>query len=125
MTIMTRALLISGIGMGLVFVSLLLLWGLMEGMMRLTAKRAAAEEAATAEAACEPEEMPGEITDQAVLRRRAAAAGVAVALAMQPGRAGHLRLPPAETTGAWQSVLRANQLSQRTHLLSRKQRGSV
>lgn len=128
MTIMNSALLITVLGMGLVFVSLLLLWGLMEGMMRLTARSAAAEAAEAAEAAqvpCEPEEAPGEITDAAVLRRRAAAAAVAVALAMKPAHDGHLLRPPAETASAWQSVLRANQLSQRNQMVSRKQRGNV
>jgi Na+-transporting methylmalonyl-CoA/oxaloacetate decarboxylase gamma subunit len=128
MTTMISALQITAIGMGLVFVSLLLLWGLMEGMMRLTARSAAVEAAQAAEAAeepCEPEEAPGEITDAAVLRRRAAAAAVAVALAMKPVQDGHLLRPPAETASVWQSVLRANQLSQRAQVVSQKQRGNL
>ncbi len=127
MSILTDALLITAVGMGLVFIALLLLWGLMELMMRLTRKSAEAEAAEAEEEEAEEEEAPAvEAVDMAVLRRRAAAAAVAVALAAQPKGKGKLMVGPVETTtGAWQAVQRSTQLNRRSLMYSRKQRSSV
>jgi Na+-transporting methylmalonyl-CoA/oxaloacetate decarboxylase gamma subunit len=128
MSPIVSALWITLIGMGLVFTALLLLWGLMEIMMRLTAKAAAAESAGTGEESAEEAEQPisGEIAAAPDLKLKAAAAAVAVALANAPkgGRLlknGH----PTEAVSAWQSVLRATQLNKRSVMYSRKQRGTI
>ncbi len=127
MSILTDALLITAVGMGLVFIALLLLWGLMELMMRLTAKSAAAEaEEAAEEEAVEEEVSTPEATGASALRQRAAAAAVAVALAAQSKGKGKLVVGRVEaTTGAWQTVLRGAQLNRRSGMYSRKQRSSV
>lgn len=128
MTDLINALWITLIGMGLVFIALLLLWGLMELMMRFTAK-SAAQEAAEAEEEEEgeaEEALPEEAPDLTGLRRQAAAAAVAVALALQPTRGDGQHNPqPVETVSPWQSVLRATQLNKRSVMYSRKQRGIV
>lgn len=132
MDLIPSALLITLIGMGLVFIALLLLWGLMELMMRLTAKQAL-KEAAEAngveeEGGEEAAELPA-LAETVPARRQAAAAAVAVALALK-NRAGtraaaRMQDTTAEAPSAWQAVQRAAQLNKRTNMYSRKQRGSV
>jgi len=120
MSIFNSALLITLIGMGLVFLALLLLWGMMELMMRLTARMAAAEsqEGADAEAgeAAQAARPAGE------LAALAAAAAVAVALALRPTG---LILDSTEEdhVSAWQTTMRAARLNQRAGQFYRKQRG--
>jgi Na+-transporting methylmalonyl-CoA/oxaloacetate decarboxylase gamma subunit len=120
-----NALWITLIGMGLVFIALILLWGLMELMVRLTAgwdKREAVEPAEENDASAAP--TMGD-TDLGVTRRRAAAAAVALALALQPQSNNHRqRSISTPSSSAWQSVLRANQMNQRSMIYSRKQRGN-
>jgi hypothetical protein len=111
-----------------------------------TAKQAAAEaaaEAAEAEAAETEAEFGAEEEgvepeagqpDIALLRQKAAAAAVAVALSLwKNGKnqaaashpLGQPRLQPdGEPFSAWQPVLRANQLNQKSRMYSRKQRGN-
>lgn len=112
---MVNALWITAIGMGLVFLAILLLWGLMALLVRLTAEKPASLPGATP--APQAEELPGDapasVEDAGrALRMRAAAAGVAVALALRgqskPGAGG---TPPASLS-AWQAVQRAGELRQ-------------
>lgn len=132
MTDLIRALWITLIGMGLLFVALLIVWGLMELGVRLTAKSALAEEAAAAEeeGAGEEEISAPEPAGASVLRQRAAAAAVAVALATQADHSirgkGELVVGPAETmTSAWQAVLRGTQLNRQSAMYTRKQRSNM
>jgi Na+-transporting methylmalonyl-CoA/oxaloacetate decarboxylase gamma subunit len=113
------SLVITGIGMGLVFVAILLLWGLMEGLVKVTADK-------TAEI---PEVQPTEVRATQIpadveraYQAEAAAAAVAIALAMQQSAPKN----PASAGGIspWQSVLRAGQLSQRSTSFNRKPRGT-
>ncbi len=125
---LTNALWITLIGMGLVFISLLLLWGLMALMVNLTALRAKTEAASevgemVTEAQAVDTQIPALELDEP--HRKAAAAAVAVALALRPRKNGHQTArPPEEAFSAWQSVLRANQLTQHSRMYSRKQRGT-
>lgn len=113
---MTNALLITVIGMGLVFVAILALWGLMAALVKVTdwydrrsAKPEEAPEALQAE-----REPAVESVSASERKRRAAAAATAVAMALsartvaQPERASD-----GNAVSAWQAVLRANQLEQR------------
>ncbi len=120
------ALWITLIGMGIVFLALLLLWGLMVAIVNLGARWTAGEETEETEEGVEGQ--PGseiEATSQdTALRQKAAAAAVAIALALRPVHNGHARLAQPQTTGsfsAWQSVLRSNQLNQQSRIYSRKQ----
>ena len=80
MTVFQQGLLIAGIGMGLVFVVIIFLWGLMALMMSLTSgkKRQTAEEPLPTQT---DEPLIPELAD-AEGQRRAAAAAVAVSLAL-------------------------------------------
>ncbi|MDR3574914.1 MAG: hypothetical protein P4L50_13710 [Anaerolineaceae bacterium] len=114
---LTSSLWIALIGIGLVFIALLLLWGLKELMVKLTAKQAAAEPSAADKAS-------GEMTDIVNLRHRAAAAAVAYAIAIHQQEEDSQPDSFGANLSGWQPVLRASQLNQRSHIFSRKQRGS-
>lgn len=100
------ALLITAIGMGLVFGSILALWAVMALLMRLTAERNQPE----------PVEAPVIETDvnASALRAKAAAAAVAVALQRESEDEPHeFPLPPTALVSAWQAVTRANIIRKR------------
>ena len=124
MSPLVASLWITLIGMGLVFIAILLLWGLMEGLMRLTARFAAKEaeeDAAESEEIEQPEALPVS-TGTSDQKKRAAAAAVAVAMALR--RTSARPSLPQTSGGGWHAVIRANQLNQPTHI-TRKSRGSV
>ncbi len=96
---LTLALYITLIGMGLVFSAILLLWGMMVLLVRLTQEKTAPP-------------VSGETPDDAKLR--AAAAAVSIALARQQNSQAHeFPLPPTAIVSPWQSVLRSNILHKR------------
>ncbi len=127
---MGNALWITLIGMGLVFLAILLLWGLMVLLVRLTREPQKAQ----------PAPLPGneipvtkETPTQAQLierKRRAAAAAVAVAFATiftvnKSKRSGMVNLPmPGKSApssiSAWQVVHRASQISQHVNAPRKK-----
>ena len=94
------ALQITLVGMGLVFGVIIVLWGAMALLVRLTPDRA--EPAAAA-----PEE------DQSDLKRRAASVAVAVALACEATAPHEFPEPPTAIVTAWQAVQRSRYLTQR------------
>lgn len=97
---------ITVVGMGLVFAAILLLWGVMAALVRLTA---AHEDAGTDYSAGLAQ--PSEIYER---KRKAALAAVAVALAQQDGdRPQPFPLPPTALVSAWQAVKRAEYLRKR------------
>lgn len=103
------ALLITVIGVTLIFVVLIVMWGLMALLVRLTVPRL---EPAQAQAAALPT-GGGEAAD--VARQRAAVAAVAVALAIEAERARSaplLQRAPGQIS-PWQATLRGNALSRR------------
>ncbi len=120
---LTSSLWITLIGMGLVFIALFLLWGLMELMVRLTARHAEGELAELAEIPSSQEE-PAETPDLVILRHRAAAAAVALALAMNQEDDNNQSEGMGAPLSGWQPVLRSNQLNQHSNMYSRKPRGS-
>lgn len=119
---LVNALWITLIGMGLVFLAILALWGMMALIVRLTAERPGADaEAAEAVAAAEEAEAVEEIPDTD-RKRRAAAAAVAVAVALQAQRSAEsLRAAgPAGSVSVWQAAHRASQISQRVQTSRKK-----
>jgi hypothetical protein len=96
------ALEISLIGMGLVFGAILMLWGLITALVRLMAFWV------------QSEIRPG-VTSVAerLLKQRAAAAAVSVALAIQRDEAQphEFPLPPTAQVSPWQAVMRSNILN--------------
>ena len=98
------ALQITLIGMSLVFGVIVVLWIAMSVLVRLTAQRTAP----IAEAA------PAAEIDQTALKRRAAIAAVAVALANELTPQLHeFPEPPTSIVSAWQAVQRGRYLTQR------------
>ncbi|QRN82192.1 OadG family protein [Chloroflexota bacterium] len=114
MTVIEQGLLITGIGMGLVFVVIIFLWGLMALMMRVTSgkKRKPTEESLPTQT---DEPLEPEL-ENAEGQRRAAAAAVAVSLAMAMSGGRKLQSAAQSDQGnlsPWQAVHRARQLEEK------------
>lgn len=120
---MVNALWITLIGMGLVFAAILILWGVMAALVRVTSReeeaegRESGEEAGGQAGGGAIESTLAGATDR---KRRAAAAAVAVALMLSASRPVQAR-PAAElsSVSAWQIVQRTRHLEQRYNI-SRK-----
>jgi Na+-transporting methylmalonyl-CoA/oxaloacetate decarboxylase gamma subunit len=138
-----NALLITAVGMVLVFLALLVLWGLMEVTVQVTAwynkrhpeeedEEEEAEEALAVETHPDQNIGAGDIASlppvASSLKQQAAASAVAVALALrndapaaiEPQAGGYVGQP-----SAWKSVMRSAQLTQRSTQFTRKSRGNV
>jgi sodium pump decarboxylase gamma subunit len=129
MSPISQALIITVIGMGLVFIAIIALWGLMELMVRVTARYARKEEAEESEGAGEEAEPAAESVTEAVdgladLKRKVAAAAVALALAQEAEQPVYSQVASYTSGSAWQAVSRGGQLNQRASLYSRKSRGN-
>lgn len=98
---MNDVILITVIGMGLVFAGILLLWGLIALLMAIGSRFEVEEEQAA--------EYETENTRDA-LRARAVALAVAAAVAVDTTRPPTPRPRPLPLISAWQAVLRTNQL---------------
>jgi Na+-transporting methylmalonyl-CoA/oxaloacetate decarboxylase gamma subunit len=117
---LTISLIITVIGMGLVFFAILLLWGLIEALVKVTAdKEAAVPEVQPAEARAT--QVPVDV--ERSYKAEAAAAAVAIALSMR--QSSQQKPEAGGDISPWQSVLRAGQLSQRSSSFNRKPRGTV
>lgn len=104
---MANALWITLIGMGLVFFAILLLWGLMALLVRLTTERKKTEEVSdTSEQIPDPD-------DARKRKYRAAAAAVTFAMVMRLAEEPEQGVQPTELVTAWQAINRASQISQR------------
>ena len=118
----TNALWITLIGMGLVFLSILLLWGLMALLVRVLAE----PKAPMTEPASESGKRQTAIPEEALLlarKRRAAAIAVAAALAMAQDESKQIRparAPQSSGMSVWQSANRAGQLLGQRGYSSRK-----
>ncbi|MDK2980441.1 MAG: hypothetical protein PWQ55_788 [Chloroflexota bacterium] len=116
---MNNAIIISIIGAGMVFVGLILLWFMMDILVRLTSREKAPQPEAQAADA-----LPG--TSQALpsadenLKRQAAAAAVAIALAQASARKAQARPQKTDALSPWQSAHRLQQLNQSNALPRRK-----
>ena len=107
-----NALLVTAIGMGLVFASILLLWGMMAALVRIAGMQSK-ESAANSIAAGETTNVPGSsVIDR---KKRAAAIAVSIALAQQSDQnePHDFPLPPTPLVSAWQAVMRTKMLSKR------------
>ena len=113
---LSQGLLITLIGMGLVFVALILLWWLMDLMVRIRLPK-------KGEGSEEAEEMAGAggalDAEAGALRAKAAAAAVAAALAIQAARI-HLAPSGGQSLSPWQTVRRSGQINQTAKINTRK-----
>jgi hypothetical protein len=111
------ALQLTAIGMALVFGAIVVLWGAMALLVRLTAR--GEPEAETPAEAAPPasgvavQALPKAGARRARLARLAAAAAVGLALAQRPAPAARAEAPPTATVSAWQAAMRASRLNQR------------
>jgi len=122
---LSQGLLMTAIGMGLVFLALIFLWGLINLIASLPIKgRKEEEEKILAEGPEVETTTEPPIDERQTLRARAAVAAVAAALAMQ--RSALRIAPPAEgAISAWQATRRSNQFALNAQITSRKTRSSV
>jgi Na+-transporting methylmalonyl-CoA/oxaloacetate decarboxylase gamma subunit len=105
---MMEALQITIIGMGLVFTAILLLWGMMAILVRVTADPSQAEKKFAEQEIEEQKEL--------ARKRRAAVAAVAIAHAQLQSAADEIHefpLPPTPLVSAWQAVLRTRMVNKR------------
>lgn len=104
MNALNDALIITVVGMGLVFAGILLLWGLIALLMRAGARlQPVSEEAA-------PTQQTEQSDERAARRAKAAALAVATAVALDTLRPPAPRRHALPLISAWQAVLRTNQL---------------
>ncbi|RJP52727.1 MAG: hypothetical protein C4583_06195 [Anaerolineaceae bacterium] len=109
MTVLSQSLWITLLSMGLVFAALVLLAGLMSAMTRIFRDRKSASDS--------PAVVPVIESDD---RARAAALGVAVALAEQSqSTARPLTSPQPTIIGAWQLGMRTRQMAQKGEMKRR------
>jgi Na+-transporting methylmalonyl-CoA/oxaloacetate decarboxylase gamma subunit len=112
----STALLITLLGMGLVFGAIVLFWMFMSGLVRLAEGQPDGEGIEREAAAVDAAVMARLAGREADLRRRAAlAAALAALAAAEEAEAGpgHFPLPPTALVSSWQAVLRARQLAER------------
>jgi Na+-transporting methylmalonyl-CoA/oxaloacetate decarboxylase gamma subunit len=127
---MQNALLITGIGMGIVFLALLLVWGLMEILMQYTRERkveltSLPEEPITIQAALDKRKIAA-LAVAAVLQQRryqAAQQAVGIALKKEEPQAQAINQNGKAEASQWQPVMRALQREERMRLFTRKPRG--
>lgn len=109
-----QGLLITAVGMGLVFFVIILLWGLMALLMRITSRPSQIDNPEEDETRQEPIEVPEiEIVEK---QRQAAAAAVAVGVAKAESRfkkAGTDKSVRGDGISPWQVVNRLRQLEKR------------
>jgi len=120
---MNSALLITVIGMGLVFLSLILLWWLMELIVRLFKEKKNKETGVEVLPAERGSVLPGENADTLNRKKRAAAAAVAYALAA--GKAGATGSEEIPALSPWQVALRSRSFSSRSAAFGRKPQRNV
>jgi sodium pump decarboxylase gamma subunit len=112
---MNNALTISVIGASMVFVGLILLWVMMDVLVRLTSREKASVPSAPAESAAAPAPEAGN-----TLKQQAAAAAVAVALAHASSGRAAVKTQKMDALSPWQSAYRVQQLNQSNALPRRK-----
>ncbi len=115
----------TAIGMGLVFIAIIALWGLMDVMVKATndrPKRVVAEQTEIMEVADHPEnDMQMVMTPKDNLRK-AAVAAVAIALHLRR-RVENIPVGNGDTLSSWQLTRRVSILNQTANLINRKSRG--
>ena len=115
MTNLTTSLLLTVIGMGLVFGAILLFWLFMSVLVRLAASPSEGEQGAREAATVDAAVMRRAAAHEFELRRLAALAAALAALAMAEEEAGPgaFPLPPTALVSTWQAVMRSRQLAER------------
>jgi hypothetical protein len=100
---------ITLVGMGLVFGAIILLWGVIALLMRISSGRSLP----VSPLKLRQNYDDLELTKEKERKQRAAIAAVAVALAMDKQFPHEFPLPPTAIVSAWQAVMRANNIRKR------------
>ena len=118
-----QGLLITVIGMGLVFVAILLLWGLMIVIVRITDESKTAKKTIVIEMENTGGTSTSSLEDSKKLQKVAA---VSVAIAMSLQKTFPIIKPqPSSPVSPWQAAKRNQVFGQTTALLNRKSRGKT
>ncbi len=123
----TQGLIMTAIGMGLVFIAILALWWLMDVMVKLTnerPKKMVTETPVLEATETLPQDELRMESAPNVRLREAAAAAVAIALQLQKQTGAMTETNNADLS-AWQLTRRSSILSQTANLINRKSRGSI
>ncbi|NLF51180.1 MAG: OadG family protein [Leptolinea sp.] len=110
-----QGLIITGIGMGLVFVAIVFLWGLMALMVHLDSRIGQAVEMVSTPAA------RGTGTKDQSAKSQAAAAAVAVALASKKVRITVSEMGSHRPVSEWKQVQRAQVLQEKSRVIMHRQ----
>lgn len=121
----TQGLIITVIGMGLVFLIILFLWALMDFLVKITNEKPKQEEPVVVSQELVENVEISSITE-GNLNRLPKIAAVAVAIALNLNKQTPI-IKPQESSpiSAWQSSKRTQVLNQSTALLNRKSRGTT
>lgn len=102
---LSMSLVITGIGMGLVFGAIILLWAVMAITVHFTADNKLTNDSSNIKA-----------SDEIDRKIKAAVAAVSIALAHESTIEPHeFPLPPTALVSAWQAVMRSEMLKRRSH----------
>ncbi len=112
--ILKQGLLITIVGMGIVFAMILVLWGIMVLLVRLT-NRPENEEAAEESAVSLPEPEPVAVTSASDASALAAAIAVAYALSVKPKTVFASDTQSIQTGSTWLAAGRAQQIARQTN----------
>lgn len=118
----TQGLLITAIGMGLVFVAILLLWALMDILVRITNDKTA--KVVTTDVKKITQEPVIESEDKSTRLHHVATVAVAIAMSLQK-QFPIVKPQESGTISAWQTSRRSQVLNQSADLLNRKSRGKT
>jgi Na+-transporting methylmalonyl-CoA/oxaloacetate decarboxylase gamma subunit len=118
-----QGLLITAIGMGLVFVAILLLWGLMVVIVRITAENNTAKKRIISEIENGVETSNSPLEDSKKLQKVAAVA-VAIAMSLQK-TFPVIRPQESNSISPWQATRRNQVFGKPDALLNRKSRGKT
>jgi len=119
----TQGLLITAIGMGLVFLAIVLLWGLMNFLVNITADKKKENKPVVVQESSEVIDTAE--TGKTDSNQLAKIAAVAVAIAMSLQKQSPVIRPQESTpVSPWQSARRTQVFSQPAALLNRKSRGT-
>ncbi len=120
--VLNQGLIIAAIGMGLVFLALILLWGLMALMAKIPAEKKSEKQEPSEEVSMAIPEV--EIVPASDVRKKAAAVAVAAALVLQKS-AVFLKPGSPHAASSWLVTRRSSQFNQNALITNRKSRGSA
>ena len=119
---LNNSLIITLIGMGLVFIAILILWAMMELLVRLSADRGKGGAVPPTPAVGAPHLKDG--IDWTGMKEKVAAVAVAFALGIVDGNDARVSQEDTGQISPWQSVMRAGQINQQNSIHARKDKGA-